>query len=195
MKSAGIHGPVEGWVKACESPKAPLDYSIFESAGEQCRAQTSRYCTGRGQRRMSYSSSCLLPIPAPASVRFHRHHIQLKCGPGALNWSKSCLHVGSFVSAARLTKSKSRSRSIFRCSSQLAELGPATSAAYGFLLLGGGLFACKLLHFFQNFFASESEALLISNPFLFCILGPQMQNQEARDRFSEVLLGQLSWLL
>ncbi|KAF5477922.1 hypothetical protein F2P56_004528, partial [Juglans regia] len=127
--------------------------------------------TGRGQWRMSYSSSCLLPIPAPASVRFCRHHIQLKCGPGALNWSKSCLHVGSFVSAARLTKSKSRSRSIFRCSSQLAELGPATSAAYGFLLLGGGLFAYAKSGSKGSLFGGFTVAALMASAY-FLMQGP-----------------------
>ncbi|XP_021900341.1 protein FATTY ACID EXPORT 4, chloroplastic [Carica papaya] len=39
------------------------------------------------------------------------------------------------------SKSNRRGRGGFCCKSQLAELAPATSAAYGLMLLGGGLFA------------------------------------------------------
>lgn len=39
----------------------------------------------------------------------------------------------------------------FRCNSQLvADIAPATAAAYGALLTSGGLFACKFLSFFST---------------------------------------------
>ncbi|XP_075658888.1 uncharacterized protein LOC142628723 isoform X2 [Castanea sativa] len=92
---------------------------------------------------MAYSSSSL-PITAPATGFFQEYH-HLKCGAVALTGYQ---YASSFVfSTARMSKSKSKvsssSRIIFRCNSQLAlaDLAPATSAAYGLLLLGGGLFA------------------------------------------------------
>ncbi|GMY30707.1 protein FATTY ACID EXPORT 4, chloroplastic [Fagus crenata] len=90
---------------------------------------------------MPHSSSHLLLITAPATGCFHEHH-HLKCGAVALNWSKSYKYASSFVSAAaRVGNSKSSSRCLIRCDYQLADLAPATSATYGLLLLGGGLFA------------------------------------------------------
>lgn len=106
---------------------------------------------------MAYSSSSSLLITAPATGFFQEHH-NLKCGAVALTGYQ---YASSFVSAtARMSKSKSKSKAsssssriIFRCNSQLADLAPATSAAYGLLLLGGGLFACKLSHLFFKFWS------------------------------------------
>lgn len=46
-----------------------------------------------------------------------------------------------------LPKSRSRRGYGLCCKAELSELAPAVSAGYGALLLGGGLFACKLLTF------------------------------------------------
>ena len=142
---AGIEKPrpVRFWAEAHLSTQFPKEEKhrtetivLVEYTGERER-----------EREMAYYSSSL-PITAPATGCFQEHH-HLKCGAVALNvnWSNSYQY-------ARMSKSKSKvssSRILFRCNSQLADLAPATSAAYGLLLLGGGLFACKLFHFFFKF--------------------------------------------
>lgn len=87
---------------------------------------------------MSYSSSYLLliPAPGPATGWLNEYH-RLKCRPVELD---SYRYAGSFGFKSK-SISVSNSRRLFRCNSQLEELAPATSAAYGLLLLGGGLFA------------------------------------------------------
>ncbi|KAB1215610.1 hypothetical protein CJ030_MR4G001660 [Morella rubra] len=86
---------------------------------------------------MSFSSSYSLLIPAPATGCFHGHHHsrRLKCGPVALNWSKSCEHAGSFLSAPRMRKAKSCRQRLFHCKSQLAELALPPLPPMGFCFL------------------------------------------------------------
>ena len=147
---------VQCWV---ERPTAHLS-SKFPKQGSRAETILSRFRISSAERErerereideMPHSSSHLLLITAPATGCFHEHH-HLKCGAVALNWSKSYKYASTFVSAAaRVGNSKSSSRCLIRCDYQLADLAPATSATYGLLLLGGGLFACKLFHFFSNF--------------------------------------------
>ncbi|XP_030951645.1 uncharacterized protein LOC115975126 [Quercus lobata] len=106
---------------------------------------------------MAYYSSWL-PITAPAAGCFQEHH-HLKCGAVALNvnWSNSYQY-------ARMSKSKaSSSRILFRCNSQLADLAPATSAAYGLLLLGGGLFAYTKSRSKGSLFGGTTGAALMAS--------------------------------
>uniref|UniRef100_A0A7N2KUJ0 Uncharacterized protein n=1 Tax=Quercus lobata TaxID=97700 RepID=A0A7N2KUJ0_QUELO len=108
---------------------------------------------------MAYYSSWL-PITAPAAGCFQEHH-HLKCGAVALNvnWSNSYQY-------ARMSKSKaSSSRILFRCNSQLADLAPATSAAYGLLLLGGGLFAYTKSRSKGSLFGGTTGAALMASPY------------------------------
>lgn len=51
------------------------------------------------------------------------------------------------IGGSRTTKSNRRP---LGCRSQLADLAPATSAVYGALLLGGGLFACQYFTLFPS---------------------------------------------
>ncbi|KAK4601050.1 hypothetical protein RGQ29_010582 [Quercus rubra] len=110
---------------------------------------------------MAYYSSSL-PITAPATGCFQEHH-HLKCGTVALNvnWSNSYQY-------ARMSKSKSKassSRILFRCNSQLADLAPATSAAYGLLLLGGGLFAYTKSGSKGSLFGGTTGAALMASAY------------------------------
>ncbi|KAM4122958.1 hypothetical protein ACB094_01G123400 [Castanea mollissima] len=113
---------------------------------------------------MAYSSSWL-PITAPATGFFQEYH-HLKCGAVALTGYQ---YASSFVfSTARMSKSKassSSSRIIFRCNSQLADLAPATSAAYGLLLLGGGLFAYTKSGSKGSLFGGTSGAALMASAY------------------------------
>ncbi|KAL4651141.1 hypothetical protein ACB092_01G138900 [Castanea dentata] len=119
---------------------------------------------------MAYSSSWL-PITAPATGFFQEYH-HLKCGAVALT---SYQYASSFVSAtARISKFKSKSKAkassriIFRCNSQLAlaDLAPATSAAYGLLLLGGGLFAYTKSGSKGSLFGGTTGAALMASAYL-----------------------------
>ncbi|KAF3976090.1 hypothetical protein ACB098_01G124500 [Castanea mollissima] len=117
---------------------------------------------------MAYSSSWL-PITAPATGFFQEYH-HLKCGAVALTGYQ---YASSFVfSTARMSKSKSKSKAsssssriIFRCNSQLADLAPATSAAYGLLLLGGGLFAYTKSGSKGSLFGGTTGAALMASAY------------------------------
>lgn len=55
------------------------------------------------------------------------------------------LTVNNATSLGTKPKAASNPRRRFSCTSNLAEYAQTTSAVYGFLLLSGGFFACKLL--------------------------------------------------
>lgn len=85
------------------------------------------------------------------------------------------------------TLGASNPRRRFSCTSNLAEYAQTTSAVYGFLLLSGGFFACKLLissiktrSFFFFFFFQ----LMVG-------FRGQLLEQEAKGHYSAAFLGQL----
>lgn len=80
------------------------------------------------------SFALTLHIPSVVSVRNTK--LGRSVSDGGRNWS----------GLTKLTeKSKGRRGYGLVCKAELSELAPAVSAGYGVLLLGGGLFACKLL--------------------------------------------------
>lgn len=109
---------------------------------------------------MECSSVQTLPLPVASTKQFQKYPIssihnlgfyidKLNEGnrirrPFYLGVSGSALSFSARGRRRAISNGKSHNYSL-RCSSQLAsELAPAASAAYGVLLLGGGLFACKL---------------------------------------------------
>ncbi|KAM4130731.1 hypothetical protein ACJW30_01G124000 [Castanea mollissima] len=68
-------------------------------------------------------------------------------------------------SKSKSKASSSSSRIIFRCNSQLADLAPATSAAYGLLLLGGGLFAYTKSGSKGSLFGGTTGAALMASAY------------------------------
>lgn len=96
--------------------------------------------TGVGQR-LSMSSSFLIfatPSPMPAARKFPALGIG---GGKRIDLFSIRVPNGNGRLGDLNSKSNRRGRAGFCCKSQLAELAPTTSAAYGLLLLGGGLFA------------------------------------------------------
>lgn len=81
-------------------------------------------------------------IPSFKSPAFSNSH-PCRCNYNAGN-GKLAMNNASFK-----TKPKTQRRRLL-CTSQLAEYAPTTSAVYGFLLLSGGLFACKLFIYFYK---------------------------------------------
>ncbi|XP_057954351.1 protein FATTY ACID EXPORT 4, chloroplastic [Malania oleifera] len=88
-------------------------------------------------------ASSLLPISATAMGSFSsplpRPHFSLSFRP--LSELKGECSTFFTISTTVPAVSSRRRHCSFRCNSRLADLAPATSAAYGVLLLGGGLFA------------------------------------------------------
>ncbi|XXG43451.1 hypothetical protein AAC387_Pa01g3486 [Persea americana] len=79
-----------------------------------------------------------------------------------LQISTRYLSTSSPISTSTKSRSfKSHSLPIIRCSAQLAELAPAASAAYGTLLLGGGLFAYTRSGSKGSLFGGLSGAVLM----------------------------------
>lgn len=86
--------------------------------------------------------------------------------------------------------------SSFQCRSQLSsEIAPVASAAYGALLLGGGLFACNL-YIYSLFYTSLSKWVAFFICLLYYLhLCEQIQELRVKGHFLVDLLGLLSWAL
>jgi len=91
-----------------------------------------------------------------------------------------------------IATSFSRGRSL-GCKCQLADIAPVTSAAYGVILLGGGLFACKKK--WKSHLFSFLALYFLTFVFLikFAFLWMKSVNQEAKGRSLEGWQGLLSW--
>lgn len=107
------------------------------------------------------------------------------------------LSAHSAISSIRGRRSTFNGKSKYICCNSLltSDIAPTASAAYGILLLAGGLFACIYAYFFFLFyfqlsFNSESIRVFLCRGwkiiFVLCLL--QIQGQEARGRFQEDLL-------
>lgn len=101
------------------------------------------------------------------------------------------ISVKKTTSISYITKPHHHNSSRFRCTSLLtSEIAPVASAAYGVLLLGGGLFACNL---FPCFFCVIK--LIKFTFFYLLVLFLQIQELRVKGHFSVDLLGLLSWAL
>lgn len=134
---------------------------------------------------LSLSSTTLL-IPPPVKSKTECTHLphQLQ----AISFSPSV-----FTATAVCVRNEKRyltSRRRFCCKSQLslAELAPATSAVYGALLFGGGLFACTLVH---GSFELRCCFVLRSTNNSIVVL--QFRDREARVRYMVDSLELLLW--
>jgi len=131
-------------------------------------------------------SFLLIPTRFPTLSSYNKDIISTTL-PGFSSFS--CLRNGRRSNSSATCISKRRR---LGCKCQLADLAPVTSAAYGVILLGGGLFACKNWIFsFSFFFAfvALSLFLLIKIAFLWM----KLVNQEARGHFLEGWQGLLLW--
>lgn len=112
---------------------SPITVSVCESETDRSMASISSAAA-----HLSRSRGPLLFLSSPS--------------PSALN-RPACLRISSLPGGAHSIKKSNGAKRYgcckipsptLRCSAQLlGDLAPATSAAYGTLLLGGGLFACN----------------------------------------------------
>ena len=91
-------------------------------------------------------SFLLIPTRFPTLSSYNKDIISATL-PGFSSFS--CLRNGRRSNSSDTCISKRRR---LGCKCQLADLAPVTSAAYGVILLGGGLFACKNWIFSFSFF-------------------------------------------
>ncbi|XP_039167311.1 uncharacterized protein LOC104442312 isoform X1 [Eucalyptus grandis] len=95
---------------------------------------------------MSFSLSPAFPLKPPPPLRSHRSDNRRPEHPAARHLDGGAaaslkpwrFGVGSGLKSREWS---GRKRRRFRCEAQLGDLAPVTSAVYGSLLLGGGLFA------------------------------------------------------
>lgn len=120
---------------------------MFRSLLPQSSLVTVSVCESETNRSMASISS------AAAHLSRSRGPLLFLSSPSSSAVNRpACLRISSLPGAHSIKKSNDAKRygcrkipsPTLRCSAQLlGDLAPATSAAYGTLLLGGGLFACN----------------------------------------------------